>query len=296
MKKIAIWAIAMIAVAVTGCKSDGKSSDGSAENAELRGDLQETLAAQDSLLALVNDISEGMNQIKDLEKIMSIPGSLDGESVSRKEQIKNDMLVIQQALEQRRERLNQLEQKLATTQGQNGTLQRTIKTLKAQIAAQETEIATLTNELAQAHIQIDELGHTVNTLNTQVDSLNVGVATARQETRAAEEKTRQATNELNMCYYAVGSKSELKKHNILTGGGLFSKAKLTKGDFDQSYFTTADKRTLTLIPTHSKKAKVLTDQPENSYTIADENGQKVIHITHPERFWQKGNYLVIQVD
>lgn len=67
-------------------------------------------------------------------------------------------------------------------------------------------------------------------------------------------------------------------------------------DFNASYFHHADKRTLTTIELHSTKAKVLTDQPKDSYTIEDVDGQKVLKITNTARFWDKSNYLVVQID
>ncbi len=69
-----------------------------------------------------------------------------------------------------------------------------------------------------------------------------------------------------------------------------------KGNFDMSYFTSADRRTLTEIPTHSKKAKIKTSQPADSYSIVDQGGQKVIKITNPDKFWQLSNFLVVEVD
>lgn len=69
-----------------------------------------------------------------------------------------------------------------------------------------------------------------------------------------------------------------------------------QADFQQSYFTKADKRELRSIPTHAKKAKISTNMPAESYTIQDEGGTKVIKITDPEKFWSLSNYLVIQVD
>ena len=110
MKKLAT--LAVIATAILSACNGGKLREAEAQNEQLKGDLCETLATQDSLLVLVNDISDGMNQIKDLEKIISTPGSL-GESVSRRDQIKNDMIAIQKALQERRERLAELEKKLA---------------------------------------------------------------------------------------------------------------------------------------------------------------------------------------
>ena len=236
-----------------------------------------------------------ISQIKDLEKIISTPTNLSGESASRKEQIRNDMIAIQQALQQRRQRLEQLEQQLARTSGENTTLAKTIQNLKAQIADQQTEIATLTNQLASANIKIDQLGTQVKVLNTAVDSLNTGIENERQAREETEQQNAALDRELNTCFYAIGTKKELKARNIVESGFL-RKTKIMKGDFDASYFTQADKRSLTSIPLHSKKAKVLTSQPADSYQIIDEGGQKVLKITNPAKFWQLNNFLVIQVD
>lgn len=292
MKKLLTTAI--IAASVLTACNGGKLRDAEAQNEQLKGDLRETLATQDSLLVLVNDISEGMSQIKDLEKIISTPGSL-GESASRKEQIKNDMIAIQQALQERRERLEELEKKLAASSGDNSTLKRTVTNLRAQIAEQQTEIGTLTNQLASANIRIEELNTQVGTLTSSVDSLNTQVVDVTSKKNAAEEAAAKATNELNTVYIAIGSSKELKEKKILESGFL-RKTKVMKGDFDMDYFTAADKRSLTRIPTHSKKAKVKTSQPSSSYQIVDQDGQKVIEITDPAKFWQLSNFLVVEVD
>lgn len=291
MKKLAT--LAVIATAILSACNGGKLREAEAQNEQLKGDLRETLATQDSLLVLVNDISDGMSQIKDLEKIIATPGSL-GESASRRDQIKNDMIAIQKALQERRERLAELEKKLADTGGESSTLKRTVSNLKAQIAEQQTEIATLTNQLASANIRIEELNAQVSDLNSDVDSLNTGLTAEREQKEAAQEAATAATNELNTVYYAIGTGKELKEKKILESGFL-RKTKVMKGDFDMSYFTSGDRRTLTVIPTHSNKAKVLTSQPKDSYVIMDQNGQKVIKITNPSKFWQLSNFLVIEV-
>lgn len=293
MKKLASAAIITTAM-LTACNGD-KLRNAEAQNEQLKGDLAETLATQDSLLVLVNDISDGMSQIKDLEKIISTPGGLGNETASRKEQIRNDMIAIQQALQERRERLAELEKKLEKAGGESSTLKRTISNLKAQIAEQSTEIATLTNQLASANIKIEELTSTVKSLNTDVDSLKTNVEAERAAKTAAEEAALAADRELNACYYAIGTNKELKERDILKSGFL-RKTKVMKGDFDMSYFTTGDKRNLSEIATHSKKAKIMTSQPKDSYEIVDVDGQKVIKITNPAKFWQLSDFLVIEVD
>lgn len=200
-----------------------------------------------------------------------------------------------EALQERRQRLAELEKKLEAAGGENSTLKRTISNLKAQIADQTTEIATLTNQLASANIKIEELTTTVNDLNANVDSLRGNVAAEEAAKKAAEEEATAAINELNTCYYAIGTNKELKERGIIESGFL-RKTKIMKGDFDMAYFTAADKRTLTEIATHSNKAEIKTSQPKDSYQIVDVNGQKVIKITDPAKFWQLSNFLVIKVD
>jgi len=294
MKKLVLPAVIAMCI-MASCNGD-KLKQAESDNEQLQGELTEQRAIQDSLLVLFNDITEGMSQIKDLEKIVSSPTNLSGESAERKQQIKNDMMAIQKALQERRERLAQLEEQLSKSSTENKTLLRTIENLKAQIADQQTEIATLTNQLASANIKIETLGNQVTSLNQSVDSMNTVTANAREAEAKAAAEAKRMEAEANTVYYVIGTNKELKEHKILSGGGLFRKTKTLAGNYDVSYFTRADRRTLTTIPLHSKKAKVMTSQPSDSYTISEQGGQKVLTITNPTRFWAVSNFLVVKVD
>ena len=47
----------------------------------------------------------------------------------------------------------------------------------------------------------------------------------------------------------------------------------------------------------SKKAKVMTNQPTDSYEIVEgANGVKILKITNPNRFWNQSNFLVVKTD
>lgn len=251
--------------------------------------LKIALANQDSLLVLMNDVAEGMSQIKQMENILSSTGDLSAESRDKRQQIRNDMLLIQQTLQMRRDRLEELEKKLQNSSGNNSTLQKSIQTLKNQIADQESTIESLRTELANANINIQRLTANVDSLNTEV--ANVNAAKTQVEEEAAT-----LTNELNVCYYALGSKKELKDHKLIETGFL-RKTKIMPQDFEQNYFTQADKRTLLNIDLHSKKAKVLTNQPKDSYEIIETpNGNKVLKIVAPARFWNTSNFLIVEID
>ena len=150
---------------------------------------------------------------------------------------------------------------------------------------------SLTEQLAAAHIQIKNLNQSVDSLS----SVNKAVV---KEKEAAQEESKHLTNEvnnLNTCYYVVGSKKELKANKIIETGFL-RKTKILQGDYEMSYFTKADRRTLNEIPLHSKKAELMTNHPKGSYEIVDQGGSKVLHILSPDRFWEKSNFLVIKVD
>ncbi len=251
-------------------------------------ELQNAVADRDQLFLLVNEISQGMDQIKDLENILTVNANAGGETPSQREQIQADIASIQKALQERREKLAELEKKLNNSTLTNNNLRSTIATLRNQIDTQSNEIESLKTNLTAAKARIGEL-------NTAVDSLNTTVTTVTAQKDEAEQQSVDLANELNTCFYAVGSKKELKDNEIIETGFL-RKTKIMEGDFDRNFFTTADKRTLTTIPLHSDKAKVLTNQPESSYVIEDMDGQKVLRITNPASVWSLSNYLVVQIN
>lgn len=284
MRKFATFAIvAAMVVGLASCDNSKLKE----RNAQLEGDVEGLVATQDTLLSLVNELTDGMNQIKQLENIISTPGAL-GESSSKKEQIRNDMIAIQQALEARRQRLDELEKQLANDKGQNSKLLKTISSLKEQIANQEREISSMKEQLAAANVTIAELNATVDTLNTNLTA-------EKREREIAEEASTAMAEQLNTCYYAIGTSKELKANKILENGFL-RKTKVMESDFNMSYFTKADKRTLTSIPLNAKKGEVMTKQPKDSYQIVEVNGAAVLNITNPQKFWAMSNFLVVKVD
>lgn len=289
MRKI-VSIIAASLLILTACNHKTNNSAGESQVPTTSDSLRQALADQDSLLALMNDVADGMAQIKQMENILSAPTTILGnESNDRRDQIRNDMLVIQQALQLRRDRLAELEKKLQGSSANNATLQKSIATLKEQITTQESTIEGLRSELEKANIHIEKLTANVDSLNTEVSA----VTAAKVQ---AEQTATNLSNELNTCYYAIGSKHELKEHKLIETGFL-RKTKILPDDFEQSYFTTADKRTLTAIDLHSNKAKVLTNQPVDSYTIEEApNGNKILRVQNPARFWSLSNFLVIQID
>lgn len=286
MKKY--YLIASLSIILFACNNNNADKV-NAENASKEA-LTQAIADRDSLLSLVNDISADINQIKELEQIVTISNNLGNEGVQNNK-IKDDIEALKQTLQLRQEKLNELEKRLKNSNLNNSKLEKTIETLNSQIENQKVEIETLTKELETAKGQIGELKKDNDSLATTIQNVSA-------EKDAIEEVANQAinsVNELNKCYYAIGSKKELKNNKILETGFL-KKAKLMQGEFDNSFFNVADKRTTKTINLHSKKAKILTNHPVESYSITEQDGQKVLTIIDSKSFWNLSNYLVIQVD
>lgn len=291
MKKINLFVLLIVCLAMMPSCHDNNQQDATAAldsiNNEINDSLATALAEKDSLMALMNDIADGMQQIKEMEDIVTVQ-NLSGETPDRKQQLRNDVALIQQSIEQKKKRLAELEKRLSQSTNYTNDMKKTIESLKKQLATQETTINDLTKQLQAAHIEISNL-------NTRVDSLNTVNTTVKQEKKQAQEESVRLANELNTCYYAIGSKKELKANKIIETGFL-RKTKIMEGDFEKSYFTKADKRTLGEISLHSKKAEVMSKHPAESYTIVDGPSGKVLHITNSSKFWEFSNYLIIKVD
>ena len=259
-------------------------------NAVLQDSINTANAEKDSLMQLMADIADGMAQIKEIEDIVSV-NNLSAETPDRKKQLRDDIVLIQQSVNKHKQRLAELEKRLKLSTNYNSSMQKTIANLKSQLEQQQSTINSLTEQLAAAHIQIKNL-------NQSVDSLNTVNENVTKEREAAKQESKELANEvanLNTCYYVIGSKNELKAHKIIETGFL-RKPKILEGDYEMSYFTKADRRTLSEIPLHSSKAQVMTSHPHDSYEIVDHGNVKTLHILNANRFWEKSNFLVVKVD
>ena len=283
MKKLLVLAFAAVLVA---CGNNGKTDEQLQHEADSI-KLETAEGQRDSLLSLVTQINESLSAVNQMENILVSP-DFSSETPQQKQQILANIEALRQELANRQQRLNDLEAKMKKSGKYNDELKKTIESQKQLITEQQSKIEKMEKMLADANVRIDQL-------SANVDSLTTTVSNVTAEKEAAEQRTEQVTNELNTCYYVVGSNKELKEHKILEKKFL-SKTKVMEGDFDKSYFTKADKRSLNRINTYAKKAKIVTKQPVNSYQIVDEGGQKVIEITNSTLFWEKSNFLVIEAE
>lgn len=289
MKKITFSSIIFLSFIVSSCNGFGSNNGFTTDTIALKNDRDMAIAERDSLISLFNEINSEVIQLREVESVISTPSNLNSESNSTKLSLRDDIASIRETLRQRREKLNEIESKLSKRSKENAQLLKMIENLKDQLNQSEQTIAELTQQLTEANVMIAGL-------NNKVDSLSESVSVVSAENESVRQQNDMLNDEINRCYYVIGSKKELEKQKIIESGFLRS-TKVMQGNYNSDYFTVSDKRTLRTIPCYSKNAKVLTNQPKDSYTITtDAKGNKSIEITNPTRFWNAQNYLVIQTN
>lgn len=288
MKKSFLFAgIGLLLLASCSGNDQKKLDEDSLKIAELNSQYEEATNFNDSLMLLMGDIYTGLDSINTQEGLLYNMGQ--GDNADRRAEIRRNLSTIKARLAANKALLAQMEAKVKATGNENSIQAKTIAQLRQHIEQQDEKIAQLESDLGKAKEEIVNLNQQVEETQEQVK-----VETAAKE--EAQAATIAAENEANKVFYAIGSNKELKNKGLLEKKFLGS-TKVLKGDFDASYFVTADKRTLKSIPTNAKKVKIWTNMPESSYRIVGEkNGPKTIEIVNPDKFWSLSNHLIIQVD
>jgi chromosome segregation ATPase len=287
MKKLSI--LAVCALAIISCKNDAPKQD--LMMTQLRDSLNTIIAQKDTeindMIATFGDIEEGFREITEAQSRVTL--AQQGEGTNSAKRIKENMQFIQQTMRQNKELINKLKQQLRDSSFKSEELKKLIDNMQQQLEQKEAQLQALREELDKKDIHIAELDETVANLNSDVNQLT-------EESTQKSQTISQQDKELHTAWFVFGTKDELKKQNILTKDGVFSKTRILEKDFNKDYFTKIDIRIDKEIKLYSKDAKMLTSHPSSSYTLApDANKQYVLRITDPNLFWSTSKYLVIQV-
>ena len=281
MKKLLMMAC-LAAFVLTGC-NDGKNN--AANSAAQADSLNSIIAQKDSelndMLGTLNEIEDGLNQINEAENRVVL--LKNGEGVSKRQKLKEDVQFIATRMKQNKELLAKLQKQLANSSIQGDQLKKTIENLQKQLAEKEKQLQALREELDSKDIHIAALDETINNLNTKTSNLT-------KESSKKTEVINAQDKQLNTAWFVFGTKKELKNQHIMEDG------KVMTGNFNKGYFTKVDIRELSEIKLYSKSAKLLTTHPSSSYTLVrDANKQYTLRITNSQIFWSTSKYLVVLV-
>lgn len=245
----------------------------------------------DQALTTINEIENALEAVRAQENIIMMDNQEGNTSKAVYE-----INAIQQTLQENRNKIDKLEQQLAEQGSKSKALNQTVSRLKKQLEEKDTYINNLKDELQQSRQQIADLNEQVTDLSHNISELNTNLDEMTVQNAAQQATIENQDSQLNTVWICIGTQDVLIEKGILSKAGLFSAAEISKQGFDQSQFTQSDKRTLNDIALNNKRAKVMTNHPQSSYTIEDTNtGDKVLRIIDKDAFWSMSNYLVVSI-
>jgi len=281
MKKLFI--LFACALALGACNTTGQQDAIQQERDSLQRIINEKDMELDDIMGTFNEVQEGIRRINEAEGRVTIADG-NPESASSREVIRENMAFIQQAMQQNRDMIAQLKEKLNNSSIKATKMQKTIENLQNQISAQAARIQELEASLAEKDALIEAQSDAIAGLSNNVAALT-------EDNKAKSEKVQAQDKELNSAWFVFGTKNELKEQKILTKGDV-----LKNGDFNKDYFTKIDIRYDKDLKFYSKNAELLSTHPTGSYQLTkDKDGQYELHITDPKKFWSVSKYLVVLV-
>ena len=161
MNKYSITVIFLTALCLmTACGGKG-TDEGNPEADSLRMELSDRMAEMSEMDLFLDAVNASMDSVIDMDgKVLRTLGE---SSVSRKQQILNNIEAYKQILQRQRERLALLEEKLKANgdvNAKNEKLMKTIGSLKKQLEEKDKAIVELTQELTKRNYDIKTLkGH-----------------------------------------------------------------------------------------------------------------------------------------
>ncbi|MDR0766157.1 MAG: hypothetical protein LBF09_04370 [Odoribacteraceae bacterium] len=241
----------------------------------------------ESLLAGINEISAGMQALREAEQLLVLESSPDqkGSAQGKIAALKTDLQTVSAAIASYKEQIAKLE---TSGKRQSSEMRKLIANLKAEVAQKEARINELSAQLAEKE---RELG----VKNEEIVHLNKNVSDLKQESTSQKAMIYTQDQSLHTGYYILGSKKSLKEKNVVVRKGIFSPLSVST-QAQETPFTSIDVRKVQTIPLNSKKAKVVSLHPTNSYSItAGDDKQLVLTITDTEKFWKQTKYLVVVI-
>ena len=282
MKKLLLFVAC--ALSLSACNLTGEKQDAAQQERDsLQRIINEKDMELDDILSTFNEVQEGIRRVNEAEGRVTIAEG-NPESASSRDVIRENMEFIQQAMQQNRDMIAQLQEKLKNSSIKASKMQKTIENLQNQIDTQAARIQELEASLAEKDALIEAQGDAIAGLSNNVIALT-------EDNKAKAEKMQQQEKDLNSAWFVFGTKSELKEQKILSKGDV-----LKSSDFNKDYFTKIDIRYDKDLKFYSKSAQLLSTHPAGSYQLVkDKQGQYEIHITDPQKFWSVSKYLVVQV-
>lgn len=289
--------VVMLASVLFGCNK-AKIQELELQNAQLSEQTQQKDSLLTDFVSSFETFQSNLDLIKEREALVNMSNENPEMRKEAKDQILEDIQIINELLAQNESIINDLNQKLEGSELKVNEFRQMVAGLKKQLAAKDEEVTSLKTNLADLNFSVETLNRRIDTLKYASENLSrqneeqtVLLTDQDQQLQTQTAKLSEQTTKLNTAYYIAASTKELKDRKVLD-----SKTKLS-GNLSESAFTAIDITKINSIPVDTKKAELLTSHPSDSYVFNQEEKKITsLEITNPEKFWKTSKYLVLVTD
>lgn len=245
-------------------------------------------AEMETLYAGLNEIAAGMQSLREAEQLLALETSKDNKVNSTKEQIaslKNDIRDMSNAIISYKEQIAKLEKQ---NKRQSAEFKKLIAGLNEELEKRNTKIAEISNLLAERE---KELGIKTQ----QIAELNRNVENLQKESTGQKMTISQQDQAIHTAHYLLGSRKALKETKVISRQGIFCPP-IVSAQAQNANFVDIDVREMKSLPLNTKKAKILSVHPAESYTIETaDDGMQTLKINDENSFWKQTKYLVVMI-
>lgn len=299
LRLTSIPALTLAVLVLTSCAWKKDLDQVKAENKTLTEEKQRSQrelgaagAATAEMQSTLDEVQKSLEdlRVKELKAVKtSIAVAQEGKTATaqKRDELKTEIEEIRNAVKANLAKLEALQKQKKASDAKATTLERLVAELRRSLEEKEATIAALEEKTQELTKTAEELRGTVKEKEAVVKE---------KEAVIADRETQMSTAYVLIATQKALKKAGLveKKGSVLGLGGNWQRT----GQFDETLFKQIDTRKESefAIGAAAAKARVLSDHPKDSYTLAVAGPKaSTLTVTDAARFWKGSKYLVVML-
>lgn len=276
-----LWLSILVGLTITSCNQETKKNKDSLTVNKFLSDDASTLNYVETLA----EIEEDLEIIKEKNGVIELSSKIGKEGkIINKDDVLRNIAMINSIMDENRAKIEELNNRLENSNNINMDLILLSKMTNDKISEQENTLDDLKTKLNRKSFRLEDLNERMSIVSLENAKMNDLIAELKSKA--------------NSGYYAVGPYKLLKEKEIVEKeGGIIGigAVKTIDEDFSQEDFNEIDISKVTKVNVDSKKAKLLTVHPTDSYKFKTKNDKvDYLEILKPDEFWKASKYLIVE--
>jgi len=248
------------------------------------------------LTASIEEISDNLDLISSQEAMLCKTTEHANKKSKIIQQIKGLGALLAEKQKQIDKLLSEKKKQLEVSSDKSATIDKLYKTiafLASQLKEKSDRMAELEAVASRKDVSVEQLKYIVLNQSNSAEALRYKYDMSVSGNNSPRVKVVKQVEQPKGVFYIIADKQTLKDKGLLKTS-LFSK-KINNNNITEESFIKANQKDLTTLTIKSTSPKILSPNPESSYTLTtNEDGTSTLTITNSYKFWNVSPYLIIQ--